>query len=126
MSADSVRVGGALRSVDVILSPHEQAALIEFAERVRASFGDRVDQITLFGSRARGVGVHEDSDIDVCVAIRGLEWQEKSAVFELAGATLEKHDVVLSLYLVSAEHLEDLRRRERAIAADIARDGIPL
>jgi len=110
----------------VVLSPSEQVALRDFGERVRQHFGGRVQQLALFGSRARGDEVHEESDIDVCVAIAGLTWQEKHEVYALTGAILDEHDVLLSAYVVSAEHLDHLRRRERAIAQEIARDGIPL
>jgi len=110
----------------VVLLSAERAALIDFSARVRAAFGARVTRVALFGSRARGVDVREDSDIDVCVAIAELSWQEKAAVFEFSGAILTEYDVLLSLYLVSTEHLDDLRRRERAIAEDIERDGVAL
>jgi uncharacterized protein len=51
--------------------------LERYAEAVRKEYGDRVERIVLFGSRARG-DFHEDSDYDVAVFLRGMNdrWAE--------------------------------------------------
>ncbi|MBX3230341.1 MAG: nucleotidyltransferase domain-containing protein [Labilithrix sp.] len=104
------------------LNEEQKAALDAFCARVRAAFGARVVSITLFGSRARG-DAHADSDIDVCVVIDGLDWREKHEVYGIAGDVIDDHDVVLSPYVVSRAHMAHLHARERAIAAEIARDS---
>lgn len=109
----------------MVLSPDEKAALDDFCARVRARFGNRVSRIVLFGSRARG-DVHEESDIDVCVVVDGITWQEARDVDEITGSILAEREVMLSPLVISTERMELLRRRERAIAEEIARDGVPL
>jgi uncharacterized protein len=109
----------------VQLASIEKAAVSDFCARVRARFGSRVREITLFGSRARGDG-DEESDIDVCVVIDELSWQEKGEIDGITAAILDAHDVVISPFLLSTEHMDLLRRRERLIAREIASDGIPL
>jgi predicted nucleotidyltransferase len=109
----------------VELTRQEQAALEAFCIAVRTRFGERVQSLALFGSRARG-DVHEDSDIDVHVAVDGLTWQEKREVYGFAGDVLGSHDVLLSPLVMSTEHFAHLRVRERAIAEEIGKDGIPL
>lgn len=55
--------------------------LTRFAAEVRAAYGDRLERIVLFGSRARG-DHRPDSDYDVAVFIRepGSLWQEIKAL----------------------------------------------
>lgn len=51
------------------LSPQELLTLKELAEQLRRLFGDRLAELSLFGSRARGEG-RDDSDLDVLVKVR--------------------------------------------------------
>lgn len=111
--------------VGVQLSAGEKVAIDDFCTRVRARFGGRVRQLALFGSRARG-DANEDSDIDICVVIDGLGSQEKPEVYEVTGEILDHHGVVLSALVLSTEHHEHLKSRERSIVREIAREGIAL
>jgi predicted nucleotidyltransferase len=79
----------------------------------------------MFGSRARGEG-NEDSDVDVLVVVDDLTGSEARAVAQDAGDALTEHDVIVSPFVVSTEHIERLRSRERTIAIEIARDMVPL
>jgi len=54
------------------LTPLENALLADFAARVRALAGARLERIAVFGSRARG-GSRADSDLDVAVFLAGGE-----------------------------------------------------
>jgi predicted nucleotidyltransferase len=47
----------------------ELRVLREFPRKVRVRFRDRLDDIIVFGSRARG-DAHAESDIDVLVLLR--------------------------------------------------------
>ena len=107
------------------LSDEEKRAVEELCARVRARFGSRVSKLVLFGSRARG-GVHDESDIDVCVVIDDLVWPEKHEVYGIAGDILGEHDVLISAFVLSTAQLAHLTSRERLIAREIAQDGIPL
>lgn len=101
------------------------AALQDFAARVRARFGARLRELTLFGSRARGEA-REDSDVDVLVVVDDLTGAEARELGYLSGDILTAHDVVLSPLALSTARMATLRERERLIAAEVARDGIPL
>jgi predicted nucleotidyltransferase len=109
----------------VDLSSDDKRALGDFCARVRTRFQDRVREIALFGSRARD-DAREDSDIDVCVVIDDLTFEEQRDIDAITAAVLETDGVWLSPFLVSTAHMEHLRRRERAIALEIAKDGIRL
>jgi uncharacterized protein len=103
------------------LSPLEAETLATLASRLRDQFGSRVDDLRLFGSRARGEG-RADSDLDVLVLIDRLTPRERRAVQDLA------FDVGLSSGLVLSPLVYDSRqwRHDSPLAAEIARDGAPL
>lgn len=53
------------------MQPEYQPLLDEFLRLLLAEFGDRVVSVLLFGSVARRTA-RPDSDVDVCLVIRGL------------------------------------------------------
>lgn len=107
------------------LTAAENAALNAFCEHVRARFGSRLRELALFGSRARGEG-HEFSDLDVLAVVGDLTSAEARDVGHFCGDLLTEHGVLVSPFVVGADHMARLRSRERLIAAEIARDGIAL
>jgi predicted nucleotidyltransferase len=113
------------RPAELELTSAERGALAELRVEGRQRFGSRLRELALFGSRARGEG-DADSDLDVAIVVDGLTWQEGREMGWLAGDLLTKYDVIVSPFAVSSDHMEQLRSRERLIAAEIARDGVPL
>jgi predicted nucleotidyltransferase len=103
----------------------EEAALRAFGAWLRARFGARLRELALFGSRARGEG-HAESDLDVLVVVDDLTSAEAREVARFRGDLLTEHGVLVSPFTVSAERMAELRARERRIAREIDRDGVPL
>jgi predicted nucleotidyltransferase len=103
-----------------------RAALDAFRGLLRARFGARLCELTLFGSYARGEAT-EDSDVDVLVVIEGLTMAERRAALDLAYDAQEPaRYVALAPLVFSTSEAADRRGRERLIMADIAADGVPL
>jgi uncharacterized protein len=111
--------------VSLPLTESERQTLDELSRTVRARFGQRLRELTLFGSRARGEGA-SDSDFDVAIIVDDLTGDEGREMGWLAGDLLTKYEVLVSPFAISAEHMNLLRSRERLIAAEIARDGVHL
>ncbi|MBC8068965.1 MAG: nucleotidyltransferase domain-containing protein [Deltaproteobacteria bacterium] len=107
------------------LCPAERAALEQLVGWVRSRFGARVRELTLFGSRARAQG-DEDSDVDVLVAIDDVTSEEAREIAYICGDLLTEHDVIVSPLVLATARLDELRRRERLIVREIARDGVRL
>jgi predicted nucleotidyltransferase len=95
--------------------------LTRFAAEVRAAYGDRLERIVLFGSRARG-DHRPDSDYDVAVFIRepGTLWQELGVLCKITRAIEEDTGTEISpkpLLAGSYDHrtifMSELRRDGR-------------
>lgn len=68
------------------MSRDERRVLEDYVAAVRAHYGDRLDDVLVFGSRARGEA-REDSDVDVAVILNDpIEdfWREKITLTDLA------------------------------------------
>jgi len=107
------------------LTELERSALSDLKRWLTSRFGERLEALALFGSRARGEG-DEDSDVDVLVSVNGLSSQEAREIAYATGDLLTRYDVLVSPFAVSSERYAELRERERRIAAEIDRDGVPL
>ena len=107
------------------LSPVEEKGLNAFKERVLKEFGGRVGLCKIFGSRARSEGWAE-SDIDVLVLIEGLTWREKARIIDLSSDVNLECDLMISPLVMKPEEFSQLLKRERRLALDIEREGVPL
>ena len=88
-------------------------------------FGARLHRVRLLGSLARDER-HEESDVDVAVEVDDLTSSEAREVGYASGDVLTQYCVVVSPFVVPTEYMQHLRNRERLIALDIERDGVPI
>jgi predicted nucleotidyltransferase len=75
----------------------DDPVLIRFRQALNAAYGDRVERVVLFGSRARG-DPHPDSDYDVAVFLRqpGELWDDLGDLSHITTAILNDTGVVIS------------------------------
>jgi len=102
-------------------------ALARFRATLHERFGDRLRELVLFGSQARGEAA-EESDVDLLVVVEGLTEAERRDVLDLgwaAGAAGDEY-VCLSPLPYSSDQIAERRRRERRLPREIAKDGIVL
>lgn len=92
---------------------------------MRERFGPRLRELTLFGSRARGTA-RRDSDVDVLVVVDELTHGEARELGSLTGDLLTEFDVLITPLALTTSRMEAMRRGERLIAREIARDGVAL
>lgn len=107
------------------LAPAVTLALERFQKALRARFGERLHDVVLFGSHCRGEA-HEDSDVDVMVAVQGLTEEERIVVIDLANAVDRALPdwVGLATLAYSTEQAARMRSGGRRLFRDIDRDGI--
>jgi hypothetical protein len=70
------------------MTPTERKALDDYIAAVRAHYGDRLVDILVFGSRARG-DHRPDSDADIAVVLRDGDWGFWDEQMNLAGLAYE-------------------------------------
>jgi predicted nucleotidyltransferase len=103
--------------------PTRHPAMRRFAEAVRALYGDRVERIVLYGSRARG-DARDDSDWDVAVFVRGPLhwWGEVSRLGDLSTKVLDETGEIISAKPFPAGAYAD----RTILMHELRRDGINL
>ena len=104
------------------LSKRERRALAAAVAALKDRFP--VEQVVLFGSRARGEGDAE-SDLDLLVlTTRELAWTERRAIVDALFDVELAHDVVLSPLIVPGRQWRESLYRILPIHREIARDGV--
>lgn len=113
--------------VHVAAAPTSTAskAVAEFAQELRRRYGDKVLDVRLFGSFARGEA-DEESDVDVSVVLESADWKTRRDVIDLATDTGLRHDLLISPTIFDRETYETWRRHERALVVDIEGEGVPV
>jgi predicted nucleotidyltransferase len=108
-----------------ILTGEEAIALRELKSTLKGFLGDRLVKLVLYGSKARG-DYDPESDIDIAIIIKGLTRELKNQILNMIADLEIKYLMPLSTLVISEEDFELLKKRERRIALDIEREGIPL
>ncbi|MBL8205087.1 MAG: nucleotidyltransferase domain-containing protein [Blastocatellia bacterium] len=96
--------------------------LAEFRSRLEALYGERLEQVILFGSQARGDAV-EGSDIDVMIVLKGEVnvGDEISRTSQLCSDLSLAYDVALSRIFTSAERFAHERS---PLLSNVHREGV--
>jgi len=70
---------------DGTTSPHDSPILAEFRTALDAMYGEQIERVVLYGSRARG-DAQPDSDYDVAVFLKDYadRWAEADKIADLA------------------------------------------
>jgi uncharacterized protein len=86
-------------------------------------YGDRIERIILYGSRARG-DVGDDSDYDIAVFLRDLgdRWRELDRLAALRADFLEEAEIFLDAKPYPAGSYRD----RTALMGQIRREGVDL
>jgi uncharacterized protein len=102
-----------------------QAALDEYAIRLREGLGSRLLGLRLFGSWARGEA-GPDSDVDVWVLVDRRDELTRTLPYDASIEVLVRHDVDLAPTVMDREEWNRLLAGERRLARDILTEGRPL
>ena len=97
--------------------------LVRYRAALAALFGERLERVVLFGSRARG-DAHADSDYDVAVFLRELtdRWQEARRLSAIETDILAE----TGAFIHSMPYAAGAYRRRTPLMHEIRREGIDL
>ena len=104
------------------MPPHLRPVLRTFEAELRATFGDRLRDVRLFGSYARGEAT-EDSDVDVLVLVADLAPAEIAVVSDVATRVALATGVALAALPMAEEQYAHMAATGRGLATEIERDG---
>lgn len=128
--ADAVRAARTSAARSALLAklpestdPAVADALQRFLDRLEDEAGDRIEQVVLYGSVARGEAT-EGSDVDVLVVWDGAEDEGRDLVQRLAHDLYRAHRVHLSAKVVDAGTWED--RQGWSFYRTVRKEGIRL
>lgn len=105
------------------LNDEEKRWLDSYRSTVTGAFPELVEEIRVFGSKARGEAT-PDSDLDVLVIISHGSWEEKDAVAGPGHLASVGTSVVPSFLILTRAEWEDRERKQAPIWRAIDRDGI--
>ena len=99
-----------------------QTILAELRRRLEALYGERLVQMLLFGSQARG-DAEPGSDVDVLIVLRGSinPGEEITRTGELTASLSLLYDVVISRLFVSADQFAS---EQSPLLLNIRREGV--
>lgn len=114
---------------DASLSVDERRLLERFAADLRADERNKVDSIWLFGSRARGGPLREDSDVDLLVLVADDSWNAKARIHDTLLQTAREHDLEaltwsFSVHIHTPEWLAGRREIGSFFIAEVDRDKV--
>jgi predicted nucleotidyltransferase len=112
-------------AVGDLLSPRRtgwRTGLRQFVEALRGVYGDRLEDVILHGSRARGDATH-DSDVDTVVVLKGCSdaYAERKRIAPIANRVSSDFDIVLSAVPVDAR---DFREGGSPFLLNVKREGV--
>src|SRR5712692_2653044 len=113
-----------------LADPKADPILRRFRAALDAVYGDRIERIVLFGSRARGEGAAE-SDYDVAVFLKGLtdRWAERRRLADIAAEIFDSTGEDIQTIPVAAGSYAErtpLMHEIRLDGVDIGPAGPPL
>ncbi|HEY5955924.1 MAG TPA: nucleotidyltransferase domain-containing protein [Polyangiaceae bacterium] len=108
------------------INPAVQAVLAEYRGLLVKHFGERIVEVSLFGSYARD-DARQDSDVDVLVVLDRIACHaERMLPTEIAGDLTVKYGLLIAPIVLSAGELELLHQREDLLATNLDREGIAI
>ena len=99
------------------------SVLLQFRDALGAVYGDRIERVVLFGSRARGEA-RSDSDYDVAVFLKTLDdrWDEADRIANIATEIMDK----TGAFIHAMPYPAGTYRDRTPLMHEVRREGIDL
>lgn len=107
------------------LSKIEQAAVNEFAARLRDHYPKDVDSIKLYGSKVRGTA-NEESDVDILIIVKKRTPEIDEKTIDLVCDILNEFGVFIETVTLATDTYKDAIDRQYPFAINVEKDSISL
>jgi predicted nucleotidyltransferase len=105
------------------LNPDEKSALNSFKTRLEKTLGERLVELKLFGSKARGDD-NPESDLDVLAVVTDEDWHLSDTVYGIATDALLETGVCISPKVISRKRFERLSKKGDYFVRNVERDAV--
>ncbi len=96
-----------------------------FKEEALAKYGNKIEDVILFGSVARDQA-NEDSDIDILVVWKGKRLDGWHSLEEIAFRVLLQTESYISLKIFTPEQVGELKRKGDPFLRNVGEEGIDI
>ncbi len=103
----------------------EEAAIHSLLTALEAKYGNFIQQVVIFGSKARGDS-NADSDIDLLVVVESEDWAQWRNIWQTVGRIELEFDVFFNVHLVSAPGWQQMGEEQFSLYRNVSREGITL
>lgn len=107
------------------LSEAERSAVLDFLARVRSAYDWKIQQVMLFGSKARGEAT-ADSDIDILLIVAEETWQFRDEICRVGADISLQYDVLLDARVIGAARWQYMSEIKSGLYKNISKEAIPL
>lgn len=96
--------------------------LKEFADHINEVCPETVEQVILYGSRARG-DHRPDSDIDVLILVKDKNKVNRDKIYDFVIDAELEHDIDISVNIYETAQFEKLALLKAPFASNVTREG---
>lgn len=107
------------------LTANEQMSIRAFLQRLDQAYGHAIQQIILFGSKARGDSQPE-SDIDILIIVDEEDWALRDEISRIAAQLSLAHDVLIGPRVIGAERWRRMKSDRFTLYENVSREGLIL
>ncbi|MEI7848807.1 MAG: nucleotidyltransferase domain-containing protein [Chloroflexota bacterium] len=114
------------KQLSLQLASVERQGLESLLQQLRKHFPEQVQQVILFGSKARNDS-GPDSDTDLLVLVKDETWALRHAIWKLASRVeLEHGDLLFNIQVISVARWQVMTRAGFSLCQSVACEGIAL
>lgn len=107
----------------VQLSITEQTAIQSFLLSLQEKYEHIVDEVILFGSKARGDD-RPDSDIDLLVLTEVENWSIRNDIWRIAARLELTYDVIFNIQIIASQRWQSMGEGHFSLYQRISQEGI--
>ena len=107
-----------------LLNPKDRAALEKFKTLLNERLPGLIEEVILFGSKARG-DARPDSDMDILVIISKGDWHMRDLICNISTDVFLETEVLLSAKTITREEYKLMMERENNFLRNVIKEGIP-
>ncbi len=102
----------------------KKTILKELKNLLTLRFGDDIENVILFGSRAKGMA-YKNSDYDVLIVLnRDYDWQYQGEIISVIYTLELEYDIFIDTKIISTHELQHTIRGKHPLYVDAVQEGI--